>query len=97
MRLEVLCLGETLNPYSTKARGAVCDLVLACLDMCPSKARLEQTFDVVIDHDEKAAYAGKSAEHRLTVELKKHDWFSGRLRFKGAVVAVDGKPVNGKA
>jgi len=95
MRIETQCVAETLNPYTSKAKGAVVDLVLSLLDVCASRQRLVQTFDLRIPHDEKMPFAGKVLDHKLTVDLLGAEWFNNRIRFNGKIYAIDGKPVNG--
>jgi len=97
MRIEVDCVAESLNPFTSKTRGPQVDLVLSLLDKCASRARLEQTFDLVIPDAENGPFAGKVMDHRLTVDITKAEWFGGRLRVRGHIHAVDGKAVNGKA
>jgi len=95
MRLEVLCTGESLNPYTSKTKGPQVDLVVGCLDQCPSRQRLEQTFDLIVPDEERTKFAGKILDHRMTIDILKAEWFNQRLRTRGVIVAIDGKPVNG--
>jgi len=93
MQIKCLVVAETLNPYTSKTRGPQVDLVVSLLDQCPSRVRLKQTFDLVIPDAEAAPFNGKLLDHSVEVGLTEGEFYGGRLRFRGRIVSIDGKPV----
>jgi hypothetical protein len=85
MRVNVV--SDQPDEYKSKAGTLVKSQVLSCQDMCPSGARLKNTFDYTLSDDEKEKYAGKLLDKVIELDVTElaPAPFGGRLRARGRI------------
>jgi hypothetical protein len=87
MRIKVNIVSDQPDEYKSKTGVMVKSQVLACQDVCPSGARLKNTFDYTLSEDEKERLAGKLVDKVIeldVIELAPAP-FGGRLRARGRI------------
>lgn len=87
-RMKVSVVSDTPDEYKNKKTGEmVKSQVLSCQDVCPSGARLKNTFDYVLPDSEKEKYAGKLVDKVIELDVVElaPAAFGGRLRARGRI------------
>ena len=88
-RLKVNIVSDTPDEYKNKKTGElVKSQVLSCQDVCPSGARLKNTFDYPLLADtEKEKFAGKLVDKVIELDVTELTPapFGGRLRARGHI------------
>lgn len=96
MILNGLVISDVPDSYTSKKGTVVDTQILTLVDQDKTGHRLVQSVDFVISGDEKKLYAGKLQDKRVDLSIKEVTFFGGRPRLRGEIIAIDGKPVNGK-
>ena len=88
MRIKVNVAADSAEEYKDKKTGMlVKQQVLSLQDVCPSGARLKNTFDYTLNEVEKEKYAGKLLDKVIEVDITEQQPapFGGRLRARGHI------------
>jgi hypothetical protein len=90
MKITTLCIGQREDSYMGK-RGQVTMQILALLDTDSTHA-LINTFDLVLTDEDSKKFGGKLVGKKVEVGVYQFEpAFGGRLRAKGAILAVGGE------
>jgi hypothetical protein len=87
MRLKVNVVSDQPDEYKSKTGILVKSQMLACQDICPSGARLKNTFDYTLSDEEKEKFAGKLTDKVIELDVTElaPAPFGGRLRARGRI------------
>jgi hypothetical protein len=90
MRMKVNVVSDAPDEYKSKKGDLVKTHVLACQDICPSGARLKNTFDYQLNDGEKEKYAGKLLDKHIELDITElaPAPFGGRLRARGHIYST---------
>jgi len=85
-RLKVRVTSDQPDEYTGK-KGLVKTHVFTCQDLCPSGARLKDTFDYVLSDTEKEKFAGKMLDKEIELDVIEFrpPPFGSRLRANGRI------------
>jgi hypothetical protein len=86
--MKVNVVSDTPDEYKNKKTGEIVkSQVLSCQDVCPSGARLKNTFDYVMSETEKEKFAGKLVDRAIELDVTElaPAPFGGRLRARGHI------------
>ena len=86
-RMSINVVSDQPDEYKSKTGVLVKSQVLSCQDLCPSGARLKNTFDYTLSDDEKEKYAGKLVDKVIVLDVTElaPAPFGGRLRARGRI------------
>jgi hypothetical protein len=87
-RVKANVVSDTPDEYKNKKTGElVKSQVLSCQDVCPSGARLKNTFDYQLSEAEKEKFAGKLVDKVIELDVTEFApaAFGGRLRARGRI------------
>jgi hypothetical protein len=87
-RMKVSVVSDTPDEYRNKKTGElVKSQVLSVQDVCPSGARLKNTFDYPLAETEKEKFAGKLVDKVIELDVTELTPapFGGRLRARGHI------------
>lgn len=96
MILQGLVISDLADGYRSKNGSEVSTQVLTIVDQDRSGHRLKQTVDIQLVGEEKEKFAGRLIDKRIEVSVTEIQVFGGRIRIRGNIINVDGKPVNGE-
>ncbi len=90
MRMRVNVVSDSPDEYKSKKGDIVKSQVLACQDICPSGARLKNTFDYILSETEKEKFAGKLLDKVIELDINElaPAPFGGRLRARGHIYST---------
>ena len=86
-RMKVNVVSDGPDEYKNKQGVIVKSHMFACQDVCPSGARLKNTFDYQLSDVEKEKYAGKMLDKIIELDVVELAplFAGGRLRARGHI------------
>jgi len=97
VKAKFLVVSEGMNEFTRKNGQKDKNLVLSCLDQCPSRKLLKNTVDVEIAFAVAGSWAGKLEGKVIEAGLRDAQWFNSRLVFKDSeLLSIDGVGLDGK-
>lgn len=94
---ELICevIAETPNDYESSKGKQVHEHILSCIDRSSSRMRIKHAFDYVCTEEEEQRFKGKLMDKRIVLGINGFGEWMKTARLEGAILEVDGKPVNG--
>jgi hypothetical protein len=89
-RMTLNVVSDGPDEYKNKQGVIVKSHMLALQDICPSGARLKNTFDYQLSDSEKEKYAGKLLDQRIQLDVTELSplFAGGRLRARGHIFST---------
>lgn len=89
-----MVISDLSDSYNSKKGEKVNTQILSVIDQDPSGHRLIQSVDYTLSENERLAFAGKLLDKRVEIAVKELYKFGDRFRLRGALISVEGKPIN---
>lgn len=96
MILYGLVISDEPDRYTSKRGTVVESQIVTIVDQDKSGHRLRQSVDVVLMDEAKQQFAGKLLDKRVELSISEISIFGGRPRFRGNIISLEGKSVNGQ-
>lgn len=96
MQIVGLVISDVPDQYTNQKGQVIRSQMLSVVDQEQNGVRCKQSCDYILSDDEKEVWSGKLQDKKIVLGISEISIFGGRPRFRGKILLVDGKPVNGK-